>query len=218
MSGALHPAVIDLPPPPELPPGVAYGRFSSSVLEPFHLPQAEIPDYQFLPYKKVGILPYIIEEELLFLCARPRPTKQEDTGRTMPYQMARGCPCVWNTHENQWTDLRHTQDWQQAKTEGFQSEPSILTTLREGEEELGVVPSNILRWLECGVVRYKDYGILLSALQLRNKNDLLPAPDSASVGWLTVKQMQELATANDFKTGYLPIITAIEKLLKTSLR
>ncbi len=181
------------------------------------------PPHPTIKYCKVGILPYFRDKDgLHLLLASPKPTKTVDEGEIFPFQMARGTPRAIDPKTGLY-DLREEGEWKRAVELGHLIEHPARTALSEAQDELGLKPENITRWIECGVVKYKTYGIDLHLVEVKNP-DLIPnrANDSNVVAWHTLPEIQKKAKAcpdptprlDQFKKGYLPIIMAASELLE----
>src|SRR5690606_24911303 len=93
---------------------------------------------------RAGVLPFFVAgelPELLFMSPVHKP------GRTPPMpQIAKGGRLM--KVGGQWVDM----DDRNSKVEGAELEPCIEAAMREGEEELGLLPENIVRLYDIGPV------------------------------------------------------------------
>lgn len=156
---------------------------------------------------KAGLLPFFRDAtgEPQFLVAAPKPLRNPED--TLPYAIARGSRRV-RLQGDVWSDLRSAEAVGEAMQQGREIEAAYLTALAEGEEELGLPRSAIYQLYDGGILAYKDYGIHCFAAEISADTGLNPAPDSASVRWVTLAEATEMAKENAFSRGYLPLLEA----------
>lgn len=162
---------------------------------------------------KAGILPYDrgASGEVRFLVAAPKPVKNPDD--TVPFAMARGSRRMRAAGEN-WVDIRSNAEMEAAISQAAEMEAAPITALAEGEEELGLPASAVRVLYDCGVLAYKDYGIHCFLAQVGEGAKLLPARDSAATRWLSLQEVQEMATGGAFNPRYLPLLEAMAAAVK----
>ena len=172
---------------------------------------------------KAGVLPFRDREDGTreFLIAKPRATKNPKDAGKLPFALARGTvdaiDSMGRLHDlKDMTDteifeaFRKRPDW---KFEEFKE-----AALREGHEELGLNPENITQLYDCGVLKYKDYGIHFFAARVRPELVYhLEAADSEKVMWVSEDDIARMHAhgvedpARTFKAEYMPLFEAISK-------
>lgn len=172
-----------------------------------------------MPPIKAGILPFYrdADGDIHFLLQRPKPTKEEDQGKIMPFQVARGSRTLredsphYRVGERE--EIRSQEEAVNLKIKETDLVDPLEDALREGEEELGLPREAIQHVYACGAVDYKDYGIQLYAVDVGGKIKPGDHPHSQEVAWKTVEEVRKDIESEDFKGEYLPVLQAVEAVL-----
>ena len=203
---------------------------TGAALDPFRM---QVRDDEIT---KVGIVPYFTKGGIRhYLVASPKPTREEDKGKILPFTLARGTRKAWIKQDGDiFYDDMDQSKWKQGDpSKPFQMtdrEPLAEAALREGREELAVHypqfektrnmfigPENpdalyALKSLhDCGVIQYKDYPIYFFAGELATEP---PASyqtlASPQVRLVTLKEATRMAKEGTFKPDYLERLKAID--------
>lgn len=195
-----------------------------------------------IPPIKAGILPYRRGEggQIEFLLQRPKTTKPEDEGKTLPFQIARGSRRLTAVKDREvrgddeameylremdeylelsgnnirLNDRLEVRNRKEAELFGVAGEddfvPAAEDAVREGREELGITQEGIRTLKDCGPLVFRDYGVHLLAAEMNRQIKLLPPDDSHEVRWMTLEQAREQAQNGEFKADYLPMLEAAD--------
>ncbi len=162
---------------------------------------------------KAGILPFHIDTqsgEVKYLIAKPKPVRNPSD--SVPFAIARGTRRV-EAESGEMVDIRDAETIAYAENNPDRVELPWQTALIEAEEELGLKEDNILRIYDIGVLQYKNYGIHFFSCEVKSSDDLIEAKDSEAVIWATATEIHQMAEAGVFNKKYIPIFTAINKIL-----
>lgn len=172
---------------------------------------------------KAGILPYCRNErgDMVFLFQRAIPTREEDLGKELPFQIARGSRRLASDKK---IEIRTRADaLQHGVTHENDFVPAFQEAIKEGWEELGIVKRNIRLLKDCGTLNFngthETYGIHLILAEMSGSplENTVPR-DSEEVRWMTLAEARELAETGNFKTHYLPMLEAVAAALDQGQR
>lgn len=167
---------------------------------------------------KVGIIPYYYDNEgyLRIRLAAPAPTKDEDKGKELPFQMSRGCRDIVEEDGTR-TSLRTISDLKEALAADKPIESPMQTAIHEAEEELGVVlPGNMRKFIDCGALRYDSetngsYGIQTYAVEVKDPSQAFKPQEDTSrdAQWFSRPELDDLIKKDNFKPDYQPMLDAV---------
>jgi 8-oxo-dGTP pyrophosphatase MutT (NUDIX family) len=169
----------------------------------------EAPDAK--PLARAGVLPFCgMPRQFLFMTPRHKP------GLTRPKdQIAKGGRLVRNA-AGKWVDL----DNRSASLDGLELEPLVDTAMREGREELGLLPDNVLQLYEIGPVTFisekkrQEARMHLFAAHVASREDFEDVlaqkkPPVSRVRWLTPEEFRR-----EGREDHVPIVKKAERLLQ----
>lgn len=131
-------------------------------------------------YQKAGIVPFVREEgELFFYLMKPTASRP---GTTPPkWQLCKGTRMYKSKSSGKWKDMRAGE-----KPDSDEIESLAATALREGHEELGLLPGSILRLYDVGAYRFSsaqtgsDKHMWMFAAEVDDRDIFLPASHVAA--------------------------------------
>ncbi len=163
------------------------------------------------PIYKVGIV-LIAQEDARVLIIRPLP---KHPGEIPKFVLPRGSR-QYRDASGEWRDAR---DEATAIAYAAMLEPLLRTLAREAEEEAGLSSNQLTALQQRGAVREMGARLFASSskppymvhwfvAQLGDGDaaQLAIPVDASEVRWATRAEIQSLADAEDFSTGYLPVI------------
>lgn len=158
-----------------------------------------------VPVTKVGILPFIVEKErsggrvtalIKLLAMKPSPKAKHMGDPSL--QVAKGTRRVFINEE--WHDMR--DDDLRYADESFH-EPLLATALREGEEEVGLKSSNIVRLFDLGCFTFVSASrgikkpLHMFAAEIRDPQDFTAFESTTELTrWLTPDEFAEAGRAD----------------------
>lgn len=190
---------------------------------------------------KVGIVPYFTKGGVRhYLIASPKPNREEDKGKILPFTLSRGTRKGWLEQDGEvfYDDLDPSKWTQGDPSKPFHvkdREPLMEAALREGLEELAVhypqweKSRNIFRNGEppetryplkslhdCGVIQYKDYPIQFFAGELSVEPPAsYQTAASPEVRLVTLTEATRMAKDGSFKPEYLERLKAIDSVIES---
>ena len=140
-------------------------------------------------YNKAGVIPYIAGKNMRFCMMKPIPTRP---GLGAPaFQICKGTRMRYASGEG-WKDMPSG-----VICDGIK-ETLVTTALREGVEELGLIPEKLGNILDVGAYNFSSSlsgsgkAMWLYAVQMQSEADLLPMNEVAQTtsdrGWLTLDE------------------------------
>jgi 8-oxo-dGTP pyrophosphatase MutT (NUDIX family) len=174
------------------------------------IPVRRLYDGQERPVSRAGVVPFCGSPRgFLFMTPRHKP------GRTRPKdQIAKGGRLV--LHDGEWKDLR---DRDAQALSGLTLEPVIETAMREGREELGLLPDNVIGLYDLGPASFRserkkrESWMHLFAAHVASRTDFEDVlkqkkPPVSRVRWLTLAEFRQ-----EGREDHIPLIEALDAAL-----
>src|SRR5688500_7801458 len=145
-------------------------------------------------YQKSGIVPFIREEDSFsFFVMKPTSSRP---GLTPPkWQLCKGTRMYCSRASGKWKDLRISD-----KVEEVEAETLVMTALREGHEELGLLPEMVLKLFDVGPYLFysaktgQEKHMWMFAAEVEARDVFLPASHVAATTadrcWLTADEFK----------------------------
>ncbi len=152
---------------------------------------------------KAGMAPFMADKngQLKFYVMKPLPMAKELEPPT--FQICKGTRMVKYTSKDGaagWRDI-NSRDWHNPGIVNH-IETHIETAIREGIEEVGLKPSNVIKWYDAGLVffrsvkTHKEKSMWLYAAQVKSATDFdAPHPQLAGTAecrWCTLEEFAKL--------------------------
>ena len=169
-------------------------------------------------YRKAGIIPVMRKERSLHYFVMKPVAKHRHLDAPL-FQLCKGTR-MHRVPGKGWMDMPD------GEAQGRTVETLEQTALREGMEELGLIPENIRTLFDVGPYRFsssvsgKERNMWLFAAEIISVDDFLPDEDiaetTAARGWMHVRQFMEgSGQTPPGREDHVPIIGDIEKRLLT---
>jgi 8-oxo-dGTP pyrophosphatase MutT (NUDIX family) len=145
-------------------------------------------------YQKSGIIPFLREGDHMFFYVM-KPTAARPGTPPPKWQLCKGTRMYKSPASGKWKDMRAGE-----KAENVEIETLATTALREGHEELGLLPESIEKLFDLGPYRFSsahtgaEKHMWLFAAGLDDRNLFLPASHVAATtadrGWFTLDEFR----------------------------
>lgn len=173
-----------------------------ALIRTFLQAQAAVPLFSGQPslnippedYQKAGIVPFVREEEHYYFYLM-KPTAARPGTPPPKWQLCKGTRMYKSPASGKWKDMRPGE-----KVRDMEVETLAATALREGHEELGLLPASILTLYDAGPYRFssaqsgQDKYMWMFAAEVADRNIFLPASHVAATtadrGWYSGEEFR----------------------------
>lgn len=173
------------------------------------------------PLSKAGILPFLYENGRFTFCFMQPQAKRPELGLP-PWQICKGTRMVMDEQHGIWRDMEK-EEGAEVVAHRLQAEELGATALREGQEELGLIPRAIARLFDLGAFDFTSASTgktkqlwLFGAMVPDADSSLLPmplvAPTTAARRWYSADEFASLGRGD-----HVPIMRRSAMMLSSHL-